>query len=232
MPICRCVVCSCVQLESLARVACGICLFNAANNSSPAAVALLPPSAAAQIPQAHRLLEVIQAALHDAEMAFQHYNTSVAAVTAAAGDGRGAVGPALYCCQSVMSLKRLSADLCAGVRCCGALDEGITAALQEVMDVAQTALIALSMGQGCGARRSDILSCFCRLNSNTAVVAGLWRVMQCHCRFNCSIMLHCGIMHFHTTCTDMDRKLGACNTSVFPNHLATGLNTNSARLHL
>lgn len=112
-------------------MASGVCLFNAANNSSPAAVALLPPSATAQIPQARRLLEAIQAALHDAEMAFEHYNSTPAA---AAGGSDRSLGPALFCCQAVMCLRRLSADLCAGMRCCVALDEGITAALQEVRD--------------------------------------------------------------------------------------------------
>eukprot|EP00878_Enallax_costatus_P036411 GHUV01040887.1.p1 GENE.GHUV01040887.1~~GHUV01040887.1.p1 ORF type:complete len:142 (+),score=38.38 GHUV01040887.1:1145-1570(+) len=70
-------------------------------------------------------------------MAFDHYNKPAAAThsskdTTSSSSGFGA---ALFCCQAVMSLRRLAADLSAGMKCCQALDEGITAALQEASRV-------------------------------------------------------------------------------------------------
>lgn len=120
------------QIESLARVVAGICLFNAANNSNSTAAALLPPSTAAQIPQARKLLDTIQAAVNDAEMAFEHYNKAAAATNREGVSTSSGFGASLFCCQAVMSLRRLAADLIAGMKCCQELDEGITAALHEV----------------------------------------------------------------------------------------------------
>lgn len=114
-------------MEFIAHVACGICLFNTVNTSSPAAATLLPPSAAVQLPHAHRLLETVQQALAEAEMAFEYHNNP-----SAMRRGRSSLSAAVYCCQAVVSLRNLCTDIAAGMRCCVELDEGITAALEEV----------------------------------------------------------------------------------------------------
>jgi hypothetical protein len=122
-------------MEALARVTCGICLHNAAAGAATGSP-LLPPSAATQLPQAQHLLAAIQGAAAEAEAAMAHYNsTSTAANSSSSGsgsEGRPKLGAALFCCQAAVSLRRLAADLAAGISCCQALDEGVAAALAQV----------------------------------------------------------------------------------------------------
>jgi hypothetical protein len=118
-------------MEALARVTCGICLHNAAAGTA-AGPPLLPNSAAAQLPQAQHLLAAIHGAAAEAEAALAHYNSSnMVASSSSSGEGPK-LGAALFCCQAAVSLRRLAADLAAGISCCHALDEGVAAALAQV----------------------------------------------------------------------------------------------------
>jgi hypothetical protein len=117
-------------MEALARVTCGICLHNAAAGTA-AGLPLLPPSAAAQLPQAQHLLAAIQAAAAEAEAALAHYNSPSMGASSSSGEGPK-LGTALFCCQAAVSLRRLGADLAAGISCCESLDEGVSAALAQV----------------------------------------------------------------------------------------------------
>ncbi|KAF8063785.1 cfap206 [Scenedesmus sp. PABB004] len=118
------------SMEALARVACGICLFNAASGDGAASPALLPPSAAAQLPQAERLLHAVEAAAAEAEAAFEQHNAPPRDGAGSAG-GAGGLVVALFCCQAAVALRRLAGDLAAGIACCRALDAGIADALAQ-----------------------------------------------------------------------------------------------------
>jgi hypothetical protein len=122
-----------MQMEALARVTCGICLHHAAAGTT-AGPSLLPPSAASQLPQAQHLLAAIQGAAAEAEAAMAHYNkpsASAGSMTSSSGE-KPKLGAALFCCQAVVLLQKLAADLAAGISCCKALDEGVAAALAQV----------------------------------------------------------------------------------------------------
>ncbi|KAF6256379.1 hypothetical protein COO60DRAFT_1702373 [Scenedesmus sp. NREL 46B-D3] len=127
------------QMEALARVTCGICLHNAAAGAA-AGPPLLPPSAAAQLPHAQHLLAAIQGAAAEAQAALAHHNSASAAPGSGSGGGHPRLGAALFCCQAAVALRRLAADLSAGISCCHALDEGLAAALAQASRVVSNSL--------------------------------------------------------------------------------------------
>jgi hypothetical protein len=154
--------CSCfsMQLESLAAISCGICLFNSHTGNAASPIML---SADTQLLQAGRLLSDIQAAAAQAQAALDYYNmpqqhslaaTNPALAAAAAaylgsssnGSANGAstggsssaasaqLGAALYCCQAAVELRTLAADLAAGISCCRQLHNELLSVLSEVRD--------------------------------------------------------------------------------------------------
>lgn len=158
-----CVNSAVVQLESLAAVTCGICLFHSYTGSAPSP---LPLPGATQLLQAGRLLAIIQAAAADAEAALRHYNLPPPGRTsrtgAAAGEAAGGLeggssdddgcssevavppasvaaavrlGAALFCSQAAVTLRRLAADLGAGLDCCRALSLQLEVLLSQVCSV-------------------------------------------------------------------------------------------------
>jgi hypothetical protein len=141
-----------LQLESVAAITCGICLFNAATGNAPSP---LPVTADSQLLQATRLLDNIQAAAEQAAAAMEHHNSpqqqqqpSVSPALAAAaaaylgalkpdssGSGGSAcvqLGAVLYCCQAMLALKGLAADLSAGITCCRQLQDELLSLLTQV----------------------------------------------------------------------------------------------------
>jgi hypothetical protein len=149
-----------LQLESLAAISCGICLFNSHTGNAPSPLTL---SADTQLLQARRLLAEIQAAMAHAEAALKHYSWQssqqqqqqavaaevppVLAVAAAAylGSSSGAatggspgssggvqLGAALFCCQAAVALRALAVDLDAGVSCCRQLHIELLSVLTQV----------------------------------------------------------------------------------------------------
>lgn len=150
---------SVLQLESLAAISCGICLFNSHTGNAASPVVL---SADTQLLQAGRLLSEIQAAAVQAQAALDYYNMpqqhslaatnpALAAVAAAylgssshgsasggtaggsSSSGASAqLGAVLYCCQAAVALRTLAADLAAGISCCRQLYNELLSVLSEV----------------------------------------------------------------------------------------------------
>jgi hypothetical protein len=149
-----------LQLDSVAAIACGICLFNAATGNAPSPLTLTADS---QLLQASRLLDHIQAAAEQAAAATEHYNspqqqqgasqpTVLPALAAAAAAYLGTsqsgakpgssssnnssagvqLGAVLYCCQAMLALKGLAADLSAGIACCRQLQDELLSLLAQV----------------------------------------------------------------------------------------------------
>lgn len=146
-----------LQMESLAAISCGICLFNSHTGNAPSPVTL---SADTQLLQAGRLLTDIQAAAAQAEAALDHHNTpqqhtlaatnpALAAVAAAylgSSSGGSAAGPGganssiegaqlgavLFCCQAAVALRTLAVDLSAGISCCRQLHNELLSVLSQV----------------------------------------------------------------------------------------------------
>jgi hypothetical protein len=144
-----------MQMEAVAAVSCGICLFNSYSGNAPSPVTL---SADTQLLQATRLLSDVQAAAAQAEAAFGHYNlpgqqvlaapTNPALAAAAAaylggssssGGSSSAAAPqlgaVLFCCQAAVALKALAVDLSAGIRCCRQLHNELLSVLSQVRSV-------------------------------------------------------------------------------------------------
>lgn len=149
-----------LQLESLAAISCGICLFNSHTGNAPSPLTL---SADTQLLQARRLLSEIQAAAAHAEAAFEHYTRQstqqqqqqalaaevppvlAAAAAAYLGSSNGAatagnpsssgavqLGAALFCCQAAVALRALAVDLDAGLNCCRQLHIELLSVLTQV----------------------------------------------------------------------------------------------------
>jgi hypothetical protein len=149
-----------LQLESLAAISCGICLFNSHTGNAPSPLTL---SADTQLLQARRLLSEIQAAAAHAEAAFEHYTRQstqqqqqalaaevppVLAAAAAAylgsssngaatagnpsSSGAAQLGAALFCCQAAVALRALAVDLDAGLNCCRQLHIELLSVLTQV----------------------------------------------------------------------------------------------------
>jgi hypothetical protein len=151
--------CIVLQLESLAAISCGICLFNSHTGNAGSPIML---SADTQLLQAGRLLSDIEAAAGQAQAALDFYNmpqqqslaaTNPALAAAAAaylgsssssGSASGAsaggsissaskqLGAALYCCQAAVALRTLATDLAAGISCCRQLHNELLSVLSEV----------------------------------------------------------------------------------------------------
>lgn len=139
-----------LQLESLASITAGICLFNSHSGNSPSPLDL---PAATQLLQAERLLATIKAAAGEAEAALADHNVPpqraahhgeeaepAAGATASSEGARpspapaGAIeglGAALFCAQAAVSLHRLEADLGAGIACCRELHQQLESVLAQ-----------------------------------------------------------------------------------------------------
>lgn len=149
-----------LQLESVAAITCGICLFNATTGNAPSPLTLTADS---QLLQAARLLDSIQAAAEQAAAAMEHHNSpqqqrqpnAAPALAAAAAaylgtsqnvsqpDSNGSsssgarvqLGAVLYCCQAMLALRGLAADLSAGIACCRQLQDELLLLLAQVGSV-------------------------------------------------------------------------------------------------
>lgn len=145
---------SVLQMEAVAAISCGICLFNSHSGNAPSPVTL---SADTQLLQATRLLSDVQAAAAQAEAALDHYNnipgqqvlapTNPALAAAAAaylgssspGGSSSAAAPqlgaVLFCCQAAVALRALAVDLSEGIRCCRQLHNELLSVLSQVCGV-------------------------------------------------------------------------------------------------
>lgn len=171
LPILQSCVCI-LQMEAVAAISCGICLFNSHSGNAPSPVTL---SADTQLLQAMRLLSDVQAAAAQAEAALDHYNmpgqqvlaapTNPALAAAAAaylgssspgGSSSSAAAPqlgaVLFCCQAAVALRALAVDLSAGIRCCRQLHNELLSVLSQVRGV-----LAAKVLQGLHCKRPVVM---------------------------------------------------------------------------
>lgn len=120
-----------MQIDSLARVSLGICLFNSATGIQ---TSVLPPSSGSYLPPAYRLLQDVDQATASIKQAFDQANV-VKPTAMSIPVGSKQRSAAVYCAQVLAYAAGLKADLVAGLAACESLEQEVQQGLQQVSRV-------------------------------------------------------------------------------------------------